>query len=226
MAIISIKFKIMILMILGSISMLFFPTQETFEKEVALKSGQAVKLELKFADEINIKTWNKQQLYVKATVEHNLKEKLEYELIEVNEANEVEIEEKIKNFEKKNHINLGNKNGEGDCIKLDIDYEIYLPSNVQLSVNSISGNIDVKNMNNTLTLETISGFIDVAIDASKSYDLKCSTISGSIYSDLKFDLEGEIKPDIVGSKLNTSLNGGGKLLKLKTISGDVYLRKR
>lgn len=143
MAIISIKFKIMILMILGSISMLFFPTQETFEKEVALKSGQAVKLELKFANEINIKTWDKQKLYVKATVEHNLKEKFEFELVEVNETNEVEIEEKIKNFEKKNHINIGD-NDDRNCINLDIDYEIYLPSNVQLSVNSISGNIDVK----------------------------------------------------------------------------------
>jgi len=226
MAIINIKFKLIILMILGSIPLLYFPTQETFEKEVALKNGQAVKLELKFADDINIKTWNKQQLYIKATVKHNFKEKLDYQLLEFNENNEVEIEEKIKNLEKKKNINIGGKDKDRNCIELDIDYEVYLPANVELVINSISGNIDVKNMNNSLTLETISGFVDVAVDPTKKYDLKCSTISGSIYSDLKFDSDGNIKADIVGSKLNTSLNGGGKKLKLKTISGDLYIRKR
>ena len=228
MTIISIKFKIIILMILGSIPLLYFPTQETFEKEVALKNGQAVKLELKFADEINIKTWNKQQLYIKATVKHNFKEKLNYQLLEFNETDEVEIEEKIKNFEERKNINIGGKSKEHNrnCIEIDIDYEVYLPANVELVINSISGNIDVKSMNNSLTLETISGFVDVSIDPSKKYDLKCSTISGSIYSNLNFDSNGNIKADIVGSKLNTRLNGGGKTLRIKSISGDLYIRKR
>ena len=228
MTIISIKFKIIILMILGSIPLLYFPTQETFEKEVALKNGQAVKLELKFADEINIKTWNKQQLYIKATVKHNFKEKLNYQLLEFNETDEVEIEEKIKNFEERKNINIGGKSKEHNrnCIEIDIDYEVYLPANVELVINSISGNIDVKSMNNSLTLETITGFVDVSIDPSKKYDLKCSTISGSIYSNLNFDSNGNIKADIVGSKLNTRLNGGGKTLRIKSISGDLYIRKR
>ena len=215
-------------MILGSIPLLYFPTQETFEKEVALKNGQAVKLDLKFADEINIKTLDKQQLYIKATVKHNFKEKLNYQLLEFNETDEVEIEEKIKNFEERKNINIGGKSKEHNrnCIEIDIDYEVYLPANVELVINSISGNIDVKSMNNSLTLETISGFVDVSIDPSKKYDLKCSTISGSIYSNLNFDSNGNIKADIVGSKLNTRLNGGGKTLRIKSISGDLYIRKR
>ena len=222
-----IKFQIIVaLMLLGALPEHNYPAQEVFEKEVALKKGQAVKLELKFADEIKIKTWDKQQLYIKASITHDFEEKLDFELLEFIESNEVEIEEKIKNLEERKNITIKGKHYDHGCIKLDIDYEVYLPSNVELSINSISGNIDVKKMNNSLTLETISGFVDVAVDPAKGYDLKCSTISGSIYSDLKFSSNSEVKADIVGSKLNTSLNGGGKKLKLKTISGDVFLRKR
>ena len=67
--------------------------QEKFEKEVNLKNNQAVSLDLKFADEINIKTWDKQKLLVKAVVKHNFKEKLDFKLLEHNKNSEVEIQE-------------------------------------------------------------------------------------------------------------------------------------
>jgi len=220
------KIQIILLMILSTSFSYNSLTQETFEKEVALKKGQAVKLELKFADQITIKSWDKNTLYVKAVVEHNFKEKLEFELFEINETNMVEIEEKIKNFENKKNINIGNKHDNDDCIKIDIDYEVYLPANTKLDINSISGNIEAKDLTGSLDLETISGFVDVSLNPNEKYDLKCSTISGSIYTNLKFDSDENIKADIVGSKLNTSLNGGGKKIHLKTISGDLYIRKR
>ncbi len=202
------------------------PAQETFEKEVNLKSNQVVSLELKFAENINIKTWDKNKLYIKAVVEHNFKEKLEFELLEHNENNELEIEEKIKNLDKKKSINMGSNNNDDNCINLKINYDVYLPANAELSIKSISGDIEVKSMTNTLTLETISGFVDVSLDAKGKYDIVCSTITGEIYTDLKLDKNAQPKHDIVGSKLKTSLNGGGKSIKLKPISGDLFIRKR
>lgn len=200
--------------------------QETFEKEVNLKNGQSIMLEFKFAENINIKTWDKQKLYIKAVVEHNFKEKLNFQLLEYNKTNELKIEERIKNLENKKNNYTKTSLNDTNCIKLNIEYEVYLPTNAKLSVKSISGNIDVKNMNNTLALETISGFVDVSLNARGNYDLKCSTITGSIYSNLKFDKDTYPKQDIVGSKLNTSLNGGGKSIELKSISGDLFIRKR
>ncbi|MEN8119385.1 MAG: DUF4097 family beta strand repeat-containing protein [Bacteroidota bacterium] len=217
------KIYIIAMMISTGIFTVNMPVQETFEKEVNLKSNQAVNLELKFAENINIKTWDKQKLYVKVVVEHNFKEKLDFQLLEHNEISKLEIEEKIKNLEKRKNINIGSDH---DCIKLEINYDVYLPANVELSINSISGNLNVKNMKNKLNLETISGFVDVNLDPKGNYDLKCSTISGEIYSDLKFDKNINPKQDIVGSKLNTSLNGGGKSIRLKSISGDLFIRKR
>lgn len=226
MTTLTIKIQIILLMMIGASLTYNFSGQETFEKEVALKNGQAVKLELKFADQIVIKTWDKNTLYIKAVVEHNFKEKLEFELLEINEANKVEIEEKIKNLENRKNINIGGKHDSDDCIKLNINYEVYLPANTELNINSISGNIEAKTLTGSLDLETISGFVDVALNPNEKYNLKCSTISGSIYTNLKFDTDENIKADIVGSKLNTSLNGGGKKIHLKSISGDLYIRKR
>jgi len=220
------KIYIIAMMVSTGIFTVNMPAQETFEKEVNLKNNQAVHLDFKFADEINIKTWDKQKLYIKVVVEHNFKEKLEFQLLEHNENSEVEIEEKIKNLEKRKNINIGSNHDGRDCINLKINYEVYLPANAELSINSISGNMDIKNMKNTLTLETISGFVDVNLDAKGKYDLKCSTISGSIYTDLKLDRNSHPKQDIVGSKLNTSLNGGGKSIKLKSISGNLFIRER
>ena len=217
---------IIAMMISSGIFTVNMPVQETFEKEISLKNNQAVMLELKFAENINIKTWDKQKLYIKAVVEHNFKEKLDFQLFEYNETNELKIEEKIKNLENRKNTYTRTSLNDTNCIRLNIEYEVYLPANVKLAINSISGNIDVKNMNNTLTLETISGFVDVSLNAKGGYGFKCSTITGAIYSDLKFDKDAYPKQDIVGSKLNTSLNGGGKSIKLKSISGNLFIRKR
>ena len=159
-------------------------------------------------------------------VEHNFKEKLEFELFERNENSEVVIEEIIKNLDKKKSINMGSNNNDDNCINLEINYEVFLPVNAELSINSISGDIEVKSMTNTLILETISGFVDVSLDAMGKYNIVCSTITGEIYTDLKLDNNAQAKHDIVGSKLKTSLNGGGKSIKLKSISGDLFIRKR
>lgn len=200
--------------------------QEIFEKEVNLKSNQAVSLDLDFAGDIVVKTWDKQKLYIKVVVKHNFKEKLDFQLLENNESNELTIEEKVKNLEKRKNISISSDDDDKNCINLNIDYEIYLPANVELSVKTISGDIDVKNMKNALKLVTISGFVDVSLNAKGKYNLKSSTISGEIFTDLKFDEEVDIKQDIVGSKINTTLNGGGKRIELKSISGDLFIRKR
>jgi len=215
-----IKLQLIAIMIIGGFSQLNLLAQESFEKEVMIKKGQAVKLKFDFADSISIKTWNKPQLYITARVKHKLKEKLNFQLLELNKHNEIEIKEKVKNLKNLKNINISGKQLDDNIF--DIDYEIYLPDDVKLIVNSLSGNIDVKGMNNSLILETLSGFVDVSIDPSKGYDLMCSTMTGSIYSDLKFNSNENAK----NKELITSLNGGGKMLKLETISGDIYLREK
>ena len=78
-----------------------------------------------------------------------------------------------------------------------------------------------------LKLETISGDVDIKLPASQNLSLTASTISGDIYSDLSFDYldGGKGLRQMVGMKLDARLNSGGKQLSLKSISGDILLRK-
>lgn len=219
------KILFFFVMLTSGISISESSAQEIIEKDISLENNQAVSVDLKFANEITVKTWNKQKLYIKAEITHNFKEKLEFQLLEDHKSNKLIIEEKIKNLEDQKNIRFSSKKDQEESITLTINYEIFLPANVAFSVKTISGDINVQNMKSTLLLETISGFVDVNLDSKGKYNLKSSTISGEIYSDLTFDDEVNSKQSIVGSKINTTINGGGKSIDLKSISGDLYIRK-
>jgi hypothetical protein len=61
-------------------------------------------------------------------------------------------------------------------------------------------------------------------------DLYLGSISGEIYTDLNIALRGEKANDmrrLGGSRqVEGALNGGGVEMRLKSISGDIYLRKK
>jgi hypothetical protein len=121
-----------------------------------------------------------------------------------------------------------------------VNYVIYVPKNMQLKVKSISGsveaenyagilsldlisgNITVKKHSEDMHLKTISGDIDIFISDAK---FEAKTLSGGIYSDLDIDFSKNKKRGY-GSKIVATIDKGTSSLKLNTISGDIYLRKK
>ncbi|HWK04242.1 MAG TPA: DUF4097 family beta strand repeat-containing protein [Puia sp.] len=99
-----------------------------------------------------------------------------------------------------------------------------------LVLSNISGAIDVVfnevNKDKPISIATISGEIDVTIPAKTPVDLEMKTMSGSIYSDFDFPSDDKQMKRIGGSIMNTRLNGGGVDLKLTTITGAIFLRKK
>jgi hypothetical protein len=106
------------------------------------------------------------------------------------------------------------------------------------TVNSISGNVDVVfnkiNQDEPTSLASVSGLIDVTVPTTEKATFQISTITGNVYNNL--DLKGlsSIGKDDRASGLepvkhkggNTyTLNGGGQKVLLKSISGNIYLRK-
>jgi hypothetical protein len=97
---------------------------------------------------------------------------------------------------------------------------------------STSGNVDVTfsgvSDENPTSISVVSGYIDVTMPASSKADLRLNSISGEIYTNLDLDLKAN-KDDLKllggGRKVESTLNGGGVAMDLKTISGDIYLRK-
>ncbi len=75
------------------------------------------------------------------------------------------------------------------------------------------------------SLSSTSGDIDVTMPENTKGTFKMSTISGGVYTAFDFDF-GDAKLNQIGGQNATGkLNGGGVEVTLKTISGNVYIRK-
>lgn len=78
------------------------------------------------------------------------------------------------------------------------------------------------------SISLINGALDVTLPAATKANLTMRSMSGEIYSG--FELNTEKAPDELrrvggGHTISGSLNGGGAQMALKTINGDIFLRK-
>jgi len=96
---------------------------------------------------------------------------------------------------------------------------------------SLSSDISVRfsslNQTTPTSISSTSGDLDITLPASSKGNFKLSSVSGEIYTDVdfKFGDEKDLKRWGGGMSANATLNGGGVEVSLKSISGDVYIRK-
>lgn len=109
-----------------------------------------------------------------------------------------------------------------------------------LTISTISGNIEAVfselNQEEPTSLVAVSGFVDVTLPSSSKASFEISNVAGNVYNNL--DLVSENKPKKNGraGDLNFfsqgnqhnkyTLNGGGTNVFLKTVTGNIYLRKK
>ena len=75
------------------------------------------------------------------------------------------------------------------------------------------------------SLNSTSGDIDITVPEDTKGTFKMATVSGGVYTAFDFDF-GDQKANMIGGQSATGdLNGGGVEILLKSISGDVYIRK-
>lgn len=234
--------KIGITILVGVIT-LTINAQKVIEKNIDYKN-QIINVDVKFASEIEVKTWDKAVVYFKADITTESGKYLDLYTLKVDERSssitiESEAEPLFKKFwdeyEKENPGRKGRYFNTGD--EYEFNYVLYVPKNARFKISSINGNlksdiiegeftadlingdIEIAKYSGELDLTTINGEIDLKmIDA----DLVAETIHGNIYADekLKFtSTDRHMGQKIVGS------NGGGKnRLRLNTINGNMYLR--
>ena len=96
--------------------------------------------------------------------------------------------------------------------------------------NTISGDILVRfapMRSAPSSISTVSGDVDVSMPANSKATMKLRSVSGEVYTD--FDLNAGKGQDelrhVGGQVVGGSINGGGTAVSLKTVSGDIYLRK-
>ncbi len=216
--------------------------QRVIEKNVPY-DNQFIDIELKFASEMEVKTWDKSSIYIKATIEMEEEKYANMFELDIAESdskigvgsNSEKIFKKIwddyeKEYgKKKRYFNRGDE--------YEFDYVVYVPKNARFKVSSINGslkseviegdftadlingNIEIANYSGNLDLSTINGEIDLKM---MNANLVAETIHGDIYADekLKFDTENRH----VGQKISGRTAEGKNRLRLNTINGNMYLR--
>ncbi len=95
--------------------------------------------------------------------------------------------------------------------------------------NTTSGDITVVfsqlSQEGPTSISNTSGFIDVTMPANAKANLELSSISGDIYTDMDLKSNDGMK-QVGGSSIKAAINGGGVEVSLRTISDDIYLRKK
>ncbi len=98
-------------------------------------------------------------------------------------------------------------------------------------ISTLSGDIEVKfstvSQKSPMSIKSVSGDLDITMPENTKANLDIGTISGDVYTDfeIKIGKKGDMR-QIGGSEFKYKLNGGGVVLDLSSVSGDVYLRKK
>ena len=215
--------------------------QKIIEKKLPFSASQLVNLNLKFADDIKVEYWDKPEVYVRIEVEINSGKLNEALVVDSKStSNEISLKTDFDNDllktgkaedcpnRENGHHSSWNSDGKQYWVCSKINYQVFLPKQAALALETINGNIWINSVNsNSIKAKTISGFVDVNWPKGKGGNLGMKTITGEVYSDLDIALKGEKqKNPIVGYLLEGTVNGGGPRLQVESISNNVYVRSK
>lgn len=231
------KTSISLLLLLALLASPAF-AQKIIEKKIPYSSDQLVNLTLKFGDSIQVRYWDRPEVSVRIAVTINSGKLNDALLVETNAtAQEITVSadldmERIKQGRAEDCPGRSNTSWSNDrdgtrySVCSDINYQVYLPRKAKLKIETISGNIDIEGATEAVSAKTISGYVDMNWPRSKGANLAMKTITGEVYSDLTIDFKNKKeKHPIVGYLLEGTLNGGGPVVRLESISNNVYLRR-
>ena len=212
--------------------------QKIIEKTAPVSAGQRVFLDLRQATSIRVRPGAPGQMALKATVSINqnrLNDALQLTVAPAAEQLRVTADfdkEMLKQAQAGDCIGYddhgqGRNMWYGRQVCDDIAYEITLPADVALRVFTYSGNVDIVGFSNAIEAKSLSGFIDVSWPETKGAELSLKTLNGEVYTDqdIAFSTALRRNPDF-GYWLQGTLKGSGPVVKLESISNDVYFRKR
>ncbi|MBK7872742.1 MAG: DUF4097 family beta strand repeat protein [Saprospiraceae bacterium] len=225
--------------------------ETTLNNTYKLPSSKRASLNLKFASDIKVSIGNSNELQLKAYIKATNEEIAKMHVTKAEEGSELLQINTDYNFPKDDNRkrnqcwSCDNKSWDGrECLCLEVRYEVIVPKDVSLDLETISCDIKVNDLTKSMSLKTISGdvetqlndltgdiylksisgAVDIAMKPSAKADLSFKSVTGEIYTDFdNIKLDG--KSTSYSKKLNSSLNGGGPKVTLETVSGDIFFRK-
>ena len=212
--------------------------QRTVERSFTVSQDEPLELDLDFGNTITVNAWDKNRVEFVAVIEINsgrLNDALE---LDFKQDNGLRIasdynEDKLKagrRFDCPDSYSRNSWNSDNDdhyVVCSNISYELRVPRDVDLDVESISADINLVGLAGPIRAKSISGYVDLSWSSGKPADIDIKTVSGEAFTnldDLHFDNKKPHIP-IVGYKLKGRIGSGGPAVSLESVSGNVYLRK-
>ncbi|MBZ4189425.1 hypothetical protein [Niabella beijingensis] len=236
--------KVLLCLLLTGMTQILF-AQRVIEKTYKTSNSQPVLLQFDFP-KVKISSWNKDEIYVKATVTINdNKQNDRFELLDqtvdgkliitdtidfkhIDQQYYVEVDGIKKRFESKadfenyKEAHKGEKISSYSTNNVDIEIEVVLPAKDYIKVKSKFGLVEVQNYTGPLTVQTEFGKIDAKLKESNVGRVKLTNRFGKIYSD--FNLKPVEKEERSFYSSITAVPGKGPAYDLSSKFGNIYLR--
>lgn len=192
--------------------------QKIIEKHFPFAEKESILFNIQLADSILVRTWSKDEIHIVASININTGND--------NDKYQVNFDNGSKNINviAKFHPDSGSVSYDESNSSNYIRWQIFVPERAKVSIETINGNIVIIGKTAEVKAYTISGYIDISVLANARLDLAFSTIRGIVYTDLDIQVLSKDKDRIYD--FAGSLNGGGTPVALKTISGNIFLRKQ
>jgi hypothetical protein len=206
--------------------------QRVEEKTIDWQTGQEVRLDLKYAQEIQIKTWDKPEvsLRVSVTINDNTLNDA-WSMTTETFKDQVQVVSELDQAEGyfQADCNGSNYHSDGNSFCSLIVYEVYVPEAAPLHVETLAGNITIEGTNAPVHAKSLSGFVDADWPAQQGADITMKSITGEVYTDLDLEIDESDRErnrrSPVGWEIEATVAGGGTKVELESISNDVYFRK-
>lgn len=236
------KLLVVALLLWGSLAA--YAQKKVVEKAFVLPVSKKVNLKLRFGNDIKLTAWDKNEALIKVSYEINggqlndafllnfddsheqlkVLADLKHDMFKSTSNDSISCpEDYSRNF---NAYNM--KTGKAtnfSCTR--IDFEIFLPRNVNVTLETISGNVELRGLTGSINAKSISGFVDMDWPTQKGAAVSLKTLTGEVYTDLEIGFnEKRQESPMMGYALKGSLKDGGPTVKLESISNDIYFRRK
>lgn len=115
---------------------------------------------------------------------------------------------------------------DGDVTASSVNGDVEIETTGHASARTVNGTIRAR-MGNTdwrgeTTFSTVNGNVILDLPANASFDISASTVNGDISTDFPIIVQGRFG----ARRLSGTVGGGGRMLRVSTVNGDMTLRKR
>ncbi len=228
------KRLLLLLLIVGTVLPDVLGQPEKIERTFSWSADKKLEMNLKFAEEILIEGWDKNEVEFKASVEIAGGLGNEYHEINFEETgNRVIV---WSNLEDRNWKNLRYADcekeqmfwsGDHGRVCMEVYYSIKVPRSALIELETITGDIEIKGFSGDIRAKSISGFVDLSWNQQTGATLAMKTVTGELYSNLDIDFTTPRKEaPYVGYEMKGLIAGGGPRINLQSVSNDIFLRRK